>query len=87
MNNATARFVFSYCLTLCVLSVVSCRSSRVYSSSVIKDNSYHSSYDDATLTIDNSAILMPYNRFIDPAGTVIRFGNPALENHSLDCAL
>ena len=30
---------------------------------------------------------MPYNRFIDPAGTVIRFGNPTLENHSLDCAL
>jgi YVTN family beta-propeller protein len=87
MNNATARFVFSYCLTLFVLSVVSCRSSRVYSSSVIKDNSYHSSYDDTTLTIDNSAILIPYNRFIDPAGTVIRFGNPALENHSLDCAL
>lgn len=30
---------------------------------------------------------MPYNRFINPAGTVIRFGNPSLENHSLDCAL
>ena len=29
---------------------------------------------------------MPYNRFIDPAGTVIHFGNPSLENHSLDCA-
>jgi len=30
---------------------------------------------------------MPYNRFIDPAGTVIRFGKPTLENHSLDCIL
>ncbi len=30
---------------------------------------------------------MPYNRFIDPAGTVIRFGNERLENHSLDCAM
>jgi YVTN family beta-propeller protein len=30
---------------------------------------------------------MPYNRIIDPAGTVVRFGNPSLENHSLDCAL
>lgn len=29
---------------------------------------------------------MPYNRFIDPAGTVIHFGNQSLENHSLDCA-
>ena len=30
---------------------------------------------------------MPYNRFIDPAGTVIRFGNIARENHSLDCVM
>lgn len=30
---------------------------------------------------------MPYNRFIDPAGTIIRFGDSELENHSLDCAL
>ncbi len=47
----------------------------------------HSNYDDTTLSVDNSAILMPYNRFIDPAGTVIRFGNGSLENHSLDCVL
>ena len=31
--------------------------------------------------------MMPYNRFIDPVGTVVRFGNPDLENHSLDCIL
>ena len=31
--------------------------------------------------------MMPYNRFIDPVGTVVRFGNPDLENHSLDCTL
>ncbi|MGN6249253.1 MAG: bifunctional YncE family protein/alkaline phosphatase family protein [Ginsengibacter sp.] len=65
---------------------VSCKSSRVFKSTVSKDE-YHSSYDDTTLTVDNSSILMPYNRFIDPAGTVIHFGNDALENHSLDCAL
>ncbi|HZI69380.1 MAG TPA: phosphoesterase, partial [Hanamia sp.] len=65
---------------------VSCKSSRIFKSTVSKDE-YHSSYDDTTLTVDNSSILMPYNRFIDPAGTVIRFGNDVLENHSLDCAL
>lgn len=65
---------------------VSCKSSKVFKSTISKDE-YHSSYDDTTLTVDNSSILMPYNRFIDPAGTVIRFGNDALENHSLDCAL
>jgi DNA-binding beta-propeller fold protein YncE len=47
----------------------------------------HSNYDDTTLSVGNSAVLMPYNRFIDPAGTVIRFGNGSLENHSLDCVL
>ena len=30
---------------------------------------------------------MPYNRFIDPAGTVLRFGDPDKENHSLDCII
>ncbi|HEV7620455.1 MAG TPA: phosphoesterase, partial [Flavisolibacter sp.] len=49
---------------------------------------YHNTaYDDTSLTIDNKDILLPYNRFIQPAGTIIKFGDPALENHSLDCAL
>src|SRR6476620_7253178 len=65
---------------------VSC-SSRFYASSATFDKGYHSPYDDTTLAVDNSAILMPYNRFIDPAGTVIRFGKASLENHSLDVAL
>ena len=37
--------------------------------------------------LEAGPILMPYNRFIDPAGTVIRFGDPDKENHSLDCIL
>jgi YVTN family beta-propeller protein len=58
-----------------------------YHSYVVTDNSYHSSYDDETLTVKNNIILMPFNRFIDPVGTVIHFGKPTLENHSLDCAM
>jgi YVTN family beta-propeller protein len=54
---------------------------------VLTAGTYHSTYDDTTLTVDNSTVLMPYNRFIDPAGTVIRFGKKTLENHSLDLAL
>jgi hypothetical protein len=69
------------------LGITACRSSRITSSSVITGNAYHSSYDDTTLAVDNKSVLMPYNRFIDPAGTIIRFGNPTLENHSLDCSL
>lgn len=35
-------------------------------------------------TLHDSIPLMPYNRIIRSAGKVIRFGNPALENHALD---
>jgi YVTN family beta-propeller protein len=31
-------------------------------------------------------LIMPYNRLVSPAGKSIRFGNPRLENHSLDIA-
>ncbi|HNX67187.1 MAG TPA: hypothetical protein PKH02_09915, partial [Bacteroidales bacterium] len=72
---------------LATISIASCTSFKSYHVTVIPGDSYHSSYDDTTLTPDNSFILMPYNRFIDPAGTVIRFGNGSLENHSLDCIL
>ncbi|MEO6645766.1 MAG: bifunctional YncE family protein/alkaline phosphatase family protein [Chitinophagaceae bacterium] len=72
---------------ICFTVVISCTTQRAYKTSVVTDTNLHSTYDDTTLLVDNTSILMPYNRFIDPAGTVIRFGNPSLENHSLDCAL
>ena len=43
-------------------------------------------YDNATLFAENSPYLMPYNRIIDGAGKSVNFGNPDLENHSLDVA-
>jgi YVTN family beta-propeller protein len=43
--------------------------------------------EDSTLTSSEPPVIMPFNRLIDPAGTAVRFGNPALENHSLDAAL
>jgi YVTN family beta-propeller protein len=49
--------------------------------------SMHNAYDDSTLTNKVLPVMMPYNRLIDPAGKVIRFGNPRLENHSLDAKL
>jgi len=69
---------------------MSCKTTHIPKSvitTVTYDTAYHSSYDDTTLAVDNSSILLPYNRFIDPAGMVIRFGNEALENHSLDCVM
>lgn len=85
--NLSVSNLLGYSIIICVLSITSCKSSHIYKTSVVIDHGYHSRYDDATLTVDNSSILLPYNRFIDPAGTVIRFGSPTLENHSLDCAM
>ncbi len=47
----------------------------------------HLPYDDSTLNTNGAPYAMPYNRWIDPAGTVVRFGDPKLENHSLGAVL
>ncbi len=44
-------------------------------------------YDDSSLTQTTTPYLLPYNRIIDAAGTVLTFGSSELENHSLDAAL
>ena len=72
---------------VCVLFLLSCKTARTYKTSVTSDSSYSSSYDARTLAVDSNLVLMPYNRFIDPAGSVIRFGNSNTENHSLDCVI
>lgn len=36
---------------------------------------------------DKSPIIMPFNRLIRSAGKVVTYGNPRLENHTLDVAL
>jgi YVTN family beta-propeller protein len=47
----------------------------------------HLPYDDSSINTYGAPYAMPYNRWIDPAGTVVRFGDPKLENHSLDAVL
>ena len=46
--------------------------------------SYWSSYENKTLSPTNNPDLLPYNRWIQPAGKQIYFGDPNLENHALD---
>jgi len=87
MNTSPFAGFFKILIVFSIVGFAACKSTRVFKSSVSTEESYHSNYDDTTLSLDNSSILMPYNRFIDPAGTVIRFGNSAYENHSLDCVL
>ncbi len=48
---------------------------------------YLSSYEGKTMSPTQTPVLLPYNRWIDPAGTQIRFGKKEQENHALDVAL
>ena len=48
---------------------------------------HRGSYEDKTLSPTINPNLLPYNRWIDPAGSQIYFGAPNLENHALDVAL
>ena len=48
---------------------------------------YFTSYETNTLAGNDLPILLPYNRWIDPAGTQIYFGDNELENHALDCTV
>jgi len=48
---------------------------------------YQTEYERETLSDNNLPVLMPYNRWIDPAGEQIYFGDNELENHALDCAV
>ena len=45
---------------------------------------YQSSYENKTLSPTEYPNLLPYNKWIDPAGTQSYFGDPNLENHALD---
>lgn len=56
--------------------------------SVQAQTAYKKDIGDSILSLKGTATLMPYNRLIQSAGKVINYGNPALENHTLDvCVL
>jgi YVTN family beta-propeller protein len=84
MKNCHSKILYQVITIVTLISVSSCFFKSQYK---LSSANYASHYDDTTLAIYNSSILLPYNRFIDPAGTVIRFGKVNLENHSLDVAL
>ena len=87
MNNFSWKNVYKTIAVGTLFCLSACSSTHVHKTVMNDDNGYHSPYDSRTLEKDNSPILMPYNRVVDPAGTVIHFGNPSQENHSLDCVL
>ena len=70
-------------LVLLALSAVACHSVP-NKTKLADDPEMHSACDDSTLHQTKLPVLMPFNRIIQPAGTVVRYGDGALENHSLD---
>ncbi len=71
---------------MAILNILSCKSfkSDMTYSTVNKSGLR---YDDTTLFAERSPYLMPYNRIIDGAGESVNFGNPDVENHSLDLVM
>ena len=72
--------------SLLLLTVVFSLNAQTKSKSKGK-NKYLSNYESKTLTPDQTPVLLPYNRWIDPAGTQLFFGNKEQENHALDVAI
>jgi len=50
-------------------------------------NQYLSSYEGKTISPLQTPVLLPYNRWIDPAGALLTFGSKDQENHAMDVAL
>jgi YVTN family beta-propeller protein len=50
-------------------------------------SAYRTIYDDSTLQQQSRYTMMPFNRLVQSAGTVVTFGSPQLENHALDFAI
>ena len=75
-------------VAISILFIVSCKAPQTTgvdkSAITTKTSDYYHPIDDSTLTNSNLPVIMPYNRIIDPAGTSISYGDPELENHSLD---
>ena len=72
-------------LILSLFFLISCSATHSVTASKKTSSNYYSFYDDSTLSNANNPVLLPYNRFLNPAGTIVRFGDDQLENHSLDC--
>ncbi len=81
MKHSTIK-TFLICLTVCFAA---CRSNTNQDALETGETSIHySTYDTSDLNGTSLPVLMPYNRVIDPAGKLVSYGDPDLENHSLD---
>jgi len=75
-------------LILMITAVIAVNQSFSQSKKELKQQrKYLTSYENSTLTGSDLPVLMPYNKWVDPAGEQIYFGDKELENHALDCSL
>src|SRR3954471_658484 len=81
MLYKNTRHNFYFFLFAIVILFHSCTSVH----SITAPKNYHSFYDDSALTLANKPVLLPYNKFLNPAERVVKFGESERENHSLDC--
>jgi YVTN family beta-propeller protein len=89
-NNSIFQLKMKNCPLLLLIFILLFAADRVFSQSdktLIEQHKYLSSYENNTLEGNQRPVLMPYNRWIDPSGTQIYFGDKDLENHALDCAV
>ena len=54
---------------------------------VREQHQYVTSYETSTMSGNIMPALMPYNKWVDPAGEQLYFGDNGDENHALDCSL
>src|ERR1043165_9542914 len=87
MDNLFRKYISKTIAIGILFCFTSCSLFHVHKTVMNDVDSYQSPYDNKTLALSNYPVMMPYNRIVDPVGTVIRFGNPSQENHSLDCVL
>ncbi len=72
-------------LLLAATCCVACHSlKKLDSGNTSEREAHYADYDHSTLNGVSLPVMMPHNRIIRPAGKVISFGDPDLENHSLD---
>ena len=67
-----------------IFAILFCQVTTIFAQS---SNPYHNAFDDSTLQPKSPLTLMPFNRLIRSAGKVITYGDPELENHTLDFAI
>jgi len=71
-------------LLLFVQPVITCKSQSKRERK--EQAKYLSAYEQQSLAGNELPVLMPFNRWIDPAGEQVYFGDKQLENHAMDCS-